>query len=108
MKRIRTAARPAKAIAAVASLALLAGCAGSVGGDGSGSEDSAGEGFAYDASQDEIDEALADLDPVTIKFQPSAMSNLPSNPTDLTTGCIPSPMLRRTGSLLPSSPTSSP
>ena len=75
MKRIRPAAvRPAKAVAAVASLALLAGCAGSVGGDGSGSEDSAGEGFAYDASQDEIDAALADLDPVTIKFQPSSMS----------------------------------
>lgn len=32
------------------------------------------EGFTYDASQDEIDEALADLDPVTLKFQPSAMS----------------------------------
>src|SRR5699024_4443391 len=51
-----------------------AGCAGSVGGEGSGSGDSAGKGFAYDASQDEIDAALADLDPVTIKFQPSAMS----------------------------------
>ena len=57
MKRFRSAARPAQAIATVASLALLAGCAGSVGGDGSGSGDSAGEGFAYDASQDEIDEA---------------------------------------------------
>jgi TRAP-type C4-dicarboxylate transport system substrate-binding protein len=75
MKRIRSAAvRPAKAVAAVASLALLAGCAGSVGGDGAGSSDSAGEGFAHDASQEEIDEALADLDPVTLKFQPSAMS----------------------------------
>jgi TRAP-type C4-dicarboxylate transport system substrate-binding protein len=58
----------------LASLALLAGCAGSVGGSGSDSEASAGEGFAADASQDEIDEALADLDPVTLKFQPSAMS----------------------------------
>lgn len=75
MSRIRSAAdRPVKAIAAIASLALLAGCAGSVGGDGSESGDSAGEGFAVDASQDEIDEALADLDPVTLKFQPSAMS----------------------------------
>ncbi|SMX98442.1 TRAP transporter substrate-binding protein DctP [Brevibacterium antiquum] len=74
MKRIRSAARPVQAIAAIATLALLAGCAGSVGGDGSDSSDSAGEGFAFDASQDEIDEALADLDPVTLKFQPSSMS----------------------------------
>src|SRR5699024_741210 len=76
MKRIRSAAvRPATVTAMLASLALLAGCAGSVGGSGSDSEASAGEGFtADDASQDEIDEALADLDPVTLKFQPSAMS----------------------------------
>ena len=68
MKRIRSAAvRPVKAVAAVASLALLAGCAGSVGGEGAGSSDSAGEGFAHDASQEDIDEALADLDPVTLK-----------------------------------------
>ena len=75
MKRIRSAAvRPATVTAMLASLALLAGCAGSVGGSGSDSEASAGEGFAADASQDEIDDALADLDPVTLKFQPSAMS----------------------------------
>src|SRR5699024_5324827 len=75
MKRIRSAAvRPATITAMLASLALLAGCAGSVGGSGAGSEASAGEGFAADASQDEIDEALSDLDPVTLKFQPSAMS----------------------------------
>jgi TRAP-type C4-dicarboxylate transport system substrate-binding protein len=75
MKRIRSAAvRPATVTAMLASLALLAGCAGSVGGSGSDSEASAGEGFTADASQDEIDEALADLDPVTLKFQPSAMS----------------------------------
>lgn len=75
MNRIRSAAvRPLSAIATVASLALLVGCAGSVGGSDSDSDASAGEGFAYDASQDEIDEALADLEPVTLKFQPSAMS----------------------------------
>ncbi|TSI16151.1 TRAP transporter substrate-binding protein DctP [Brevibacterium aurantiacum] len=75
MNRIRSASvRPLTAIATVASLALLAGCAGSVGGSDSDSDASAGEGFAYDAPQDEIDEALADLDPVTLKFQPSAMS----------------------------------
>lgn len=75
MNRIRSAAvRPAKALAMFASVALLAGCAGSVGGNGSASDANAGEGFAYDASQDEIDEALADLEPVTLKFQPSSMS----------------------------------
>lgn len=75
MNRIRSAAvRPLTAVATVASLTLLAGCAGSVGGSDSDSDASAGEGFAVDASQDEIDEALADLAPVTLKFQPSAMS----------------------------------
>lgn len=76
MKRIPTAAiRPTQSAAMFASLALLAGCAGSVGGDSSSdSKASAGAGFAYDASQDDIDKALADLDPVTLKFQPSSMS----------------------------------
>ncbi|GAA1847376.1 TRAP transporter substrate-binding protein DctP [Brevibacterium marinum] len=75
MNRIPTAAvRPAQAAAVFTSLALLAGCAGSIGGSGSDSDASAGEGFAHESSQDEIDEALADLDPITLKFQPSAMS----------------------------------
>lgn len=81
MKRIRSTACPVQAGAALAALALLAGCGGSVSGDGSGaggsagSGDSTGEGFAHDASQDEIDAALADLEPVTLTFQPSAMSD---------------------------------
>ena len=75
MNRILSAAiRPTKTAAMFASLALLAGCAGSVGGSGTDSDTAAGEGFADDASQGEIDEALADLDPVTLKFQPSSMS----------------------------------
>ncbi|MDN6380263.1 MAG: C4-dicarboxylate ABC transporter substrate-binding protein, partial [Brevibacterium aurantiacum] len=75
MNRILSAAiRPTKTAAMFASLALLAGCAGSVGGSGTDSDTAAGEGFAGDASQGEIDEALADLDPVTLKFQPSSMS----------------------------------
>src|SRR5699024_8318051 len=75
MKPIRAAAVGTATITAMlASLALLAGCAGSVGGSGAGSGASAGEGFAADASQDEIDEALSDRDPVTLTFQPSAMS----------------------------------
>ncbi|WP_231441529.1 TRAP transporter substrate-binding protein DctP [Brevibacterium zhoupengii] len=76
MNRIRSASvRPLTAVATVASLALLAGCAGSVGGDSkSDTEGSAGKGFTAGASQEDIDKALADLDPVTLKFQPSAMS----------------------------------
>src|SRR5690606_18583194 len=53
----------------------LSACAGSAGSSGSGSgEGEAGEGFAYDAPQEEVDAAIADLDPVTITFQPSAAS----------------------------------
>lgn len=75
MNRILSAAiRPTKTAAMFASLALLAGCAGSVGGSGTDSDTAGGEGFADDAAQGEIDEALADLDPVTLKFQPSSMS----------------------------------
>jgi TRAP-type C4-dicarboxylate transport system substrate-binding protein len=67
--------RAVTAVAGGAALALaLSACAGSAGsaGGGGGGGDSAG--FAYDAPQEEVDEALADLDPITIKFQPSAAS----------------------------------
>src|SRR5699024_2064308 len=75
MNRIRSAAvRPATVTAMLASLAPLDGWAGSVGGSRSESEASAGEGFAAEATQDEIDDALSDLDPATLKSQPSAMS----------------------------------
>lgn len=77
MNRIPSAVlRPVTVTAMLASLSLLAGCAGSVGGSDSKeeSEGSAGGGFAYDASQDDVDAALSDLDPVTLKFQPSSMS----------------------------------
>jgi len=57
--------------AILASSALfLTGCAGEAGDGGSGD----GEGYEYGASQEEIDQALADLEPVTITFQPSAAS----------------------------------
>ncbi len=52
---------------------LLAGCAGSAGGpstNGAG----AGSGFDYGAAQADVDAALADLDPVTITYQPTAAS----------------------------------
>ena len=53
---------------AFAALALLAGCAGSAGSAGSGNE-AGGEGFAWDAPQDEVDAAVADHEPVTLTLQ---------------------------------------
>ena len=60
-------------IAASGSLALVTGCAGTI----AASPDSSGAtggGFAYGASQDEITEAIADLDPVTLVYQPASSS----------------------------------
>ena len=59
------------AIAASAALAL-SGCAGGAGGGSAGS--GGGEGFAFGASQEEVDAALADLEPVTLTYQPPAAS----------------------------------
>lgn len=53
----------------------LSGCAGSAGSSGGGQ--SGGEGYEYGASQEEINEVIEDLDPVTLSFQvggPSADS----------------------------------
>lgn len=81
MKRIRSTARPIppsptiRAGAALAAAVLLAGCGGSIGGDAPAADDAAGEGFHHDATQDEIDAALSELEPVTLTFQPSAMSD---------------------------------
>ncbi|HLR44387.1 MAG TPA: C4-dicarboxylate ABC transporter substrate-binding protein [Brevibacterium sp.] len=59
----------AVAIAATTGL-LVSGCAGSAGtGDGGG-----GEGFDYGASQEDVDAAIADLDPVEITYQAGAQS----------------------------------
>ncbi|GAA4282784.1 hypothetical protein GCM10022261_03150 [Brevibacterium daeguense] len=57
--------------AAAAALALT-GCAGSAG-DADASE-GGGDGFAYGASQEEVDAAIADLEPVNLVFQASATS----------------------------------
>ncbi|MDN3480653.1 TRAP transporter substrate-binding protein DctP [Arthrobacter sp. APC 3897] len=58
----------------ILSLALTA-CAGSAGGNGAGSNGSVDTaGFEFGASQEVIDKALADLDPVTITYQPAAAS----------------------------------
>lgn len=58
-------------VAAAAGLSLVVGCAGSVKGS---SEQEAGEGFGYGASQTEVDEVLADLEPVTLTYQPGGAS----------------------------------
>ncbi len=61
------------AIGSAAALGL-SGCAGSAGGNPGGGESGGGAGFAYGASQEEVDKAIADLDPITIKYQPPAAS----------------------------------
>lgn len=58
-----------------ASAMILGGCAGSTGGSSAGAgEGGSGDGFASGASQDEVDSAVADLDPVTLVYQPVAGS----------------------------------
>ena len=56
---------------AIGVLALTAGCAGSIGASTSGE---AGEGFDYGATQDEVNEVIADLDPVKLVYQPASSS----------------------------------
>jgi TRAP-type C4-dicarboxylate transport system substrate-binding protein len=68
MKRIMVS------VAAAASAALaLSACAGSAGSAGAGNA-AGGEGFEYGASQEDVDAVLAELEPVTLKYQPSASS----------------------------------
>jgi TRAP-type C4-dicarboxylate transport system substrate-binding protein len=58
--------------AAIASTAVLAaGCAGGV---QAGNAGETGAGYEYGASESEIREALADMEPTTLVFQPAAMS----------------------------------
>lgn len=60
-------------LALVSTTALLvSGCAGGAG--GSGSESASGDGFTYGAPQEDVDAVLADLDPVTLTYQPPASS----------------------------------
>ncbi|GAA4283051.1 hypothetical protein GCM10022261_05820 [Brevibacterium daeguense] len=71
----RNLTRTAAPLAAAAALTLaLSACAGSAGGGGGGGGAGGGEGYEYGASQEELDQALAELDPVTITYQPSAAS----------------------------------
>lgn len=65
MKKISLAA-----IGAALALAI-SGCAGSAGESGT---DEAGSGFVFGASQQEVDAAIADLEPVTLTYQTAAAS----------------------------------
>ncbi|WP_029090348.1 hypothetical protein [Brevibacterium album] len=58
--------------AAAPLMLLLSACGGSVGGAGGGGSEDAG--FAFGAAQEEVDAAVADLDPVTLTIQPYAAS----------------------------------
>lgn len=68
---LRKSRFPLSILAIPAAAAVLAGCGGSV---GSGGGADAGSGFAFGAAQDEVDAAIADLEPVTLTFQPYAAS----------------------------------
>lgn len=67
---MRTAAR-LTCVGAVGALSLTA-CAGGVGEAGTGAQQ--GDGFEYGAPQEEVDALVADLEPVTLRFQPGAAS----------------------------------
>ncbi|GAA2003501.1 TRAP transporter substrate-binding protein DctP [Brevibacterium samyangense] len=70
-----TRPRAAAAVAAGAALTLaLSACAGSAGGGGGTGSGGSGEGYEYGASEEEIRAAFADIDPITITYQPSAQS----------------------------------
>ncbi|WP_295687158.1 C4-dicarboxylate ABC transporter substrate-binding protein [uncultured Brevibacterium sp.] len=62
----RTTKLLAGSVLATAMLAVT-GCAGSAGAGGGGQ--TGGEGYEYGASQDEINEAIADLEPVKLTYQ---------------------------------------
>lgn len=69
-----TSARPLPlAAAAICAALTLSSCAGSAG-TGASSGTGSGDGFEYGADQAAVDEALADLDPVTLTYQPAAAS----------------------------------
>lgn len=61
------------AAALSAACLVLSACGGTVGSQTSQSE-GAGDGFDYDADQNEVDQLLSDLDPVTLNFQVPAPS----------------------------------
>jgi len=60
------------ATASVLGLVGLGGCAAGAGSGDSNGQDSSG--FEYGASQEEVNEAIADLEPITLTYQPAANS----------------------------------
>src|SRR5699024_6427620 len=63
--------RTISALGVLATAALtLTACAGSAGQEGGAT----GEGFEYGASQEEVNEVIAELEPVTLDYQPAANS----------------------------------
>jgi len=56
---------------ALAGMLLLAACGGNAEGD---TDQVSGEGFAYGADQSEVNEVIADLEPVTLSYQSPASS----------------------------------
>nr|WP_272902388.1 C4-dicarboxylate ABC transporter substrate-binding protein [Brevibacterium daeguense] len=71
--RAKTLATAAAAVGLTFALSSCAGSAGSAGGGG-GEGSGSGEGFEYGASQEDVNAAVEDLEPITITFQPSAAS----------------------------------
>ena len=63
--------RMPKALLAAGMLTLVTGCAG---GGGAAGEDATSEGFEYGADQEQVNELVADLDPVTLVYQPASAS----------------------------------
>lgn len=62
------------AVTVVAATTMMTGCSSAPDG-----EQSVGEGFSYGADQSVVDDAIADLDPVELTYQPTAASpELPS------------------------------
>src|SRR5690606_2119433 len=69
---LRTAITRALAVVGTTALVGLAGCAGTAGQSAEGA--GAGNGVEYGATAEEYQEALADMEPVTLTYQPGAQS----------------------------------
>src|SRR5699024_6235783 len=77
MKHSTVSQRGMRALAGAAAVAvMLSGCAGGAGGgSAAGGDSGAGDGYEYGASPEEIQAVFEDIDPLTIRYQPSAQSS---------------------------------
>lgn len=77
MRHTTVSRRGRSALAGAAAVAIaLAGCAGGAGGSSSaGGEGGSGEGYEYGATPEEIQAVFEDIDPITLRYQPSAQSS---------------------------------